>query len=166
MSNPIFSVLRRSGVRFGASAAVFGGVLACGWFGLSAGPAAVKAGPVAEPPGIDQKLSAGSGVGATADGRLVIYGDDGLTPVFIEDPVDQLGFPIPVGPQHDAKAVRGRLAVARVPRIPVSPNLQWGVGGGAYNMMDGSTIPLNDRQDQPSFEEEYEAEMNADGDEE
>ena len=36
-----------------------------------------------------------------ADGEMVIFGDDPLTPVYIENPVDEFGVPMPVGPQHD-----------------------------------------------------------------
>ena len=40
-----------------------------------------------------------------ADAPLVIYGEDGATPIYIEDPLDEYGIPIPVGPQHEASSV-------------------------------------------------------------
>ena len=44
----------------------------------------------------------------TPDGRQILYGEDGIMPVFIEDPVTERGAPIQIGPQH----------VRRPPRMP------------------------------------------------
>ena len=54
-----------------------------------------------------------------ADEPLVLYGEDGVTPVYIEDPVVEYGIPIPIGPQHDATAVHGRMRA--VPTQPPAP---------------------------------------------
>ena len=54
-----------------------------------------------------------------ADAPLVLYGEDGVTPVYIEDPVDEYGIPIPIGPQHQATAVHGRMRA--VPTQPPAP---------------------------------------------
>ena len=39
-----------------------------------------------------------------AETPLVIWGGDG-TPVYVEDPVDEFGIPIPVGPQHEVSSI-------------------------------------------------------------
>ena len=49
----------------------------------------------------------------------IVYGPDGLTPVYIEDPVDRYGTPVPVGPQHDATAVR--IPLVETPAVPPAP---------------------------------------------
>ena len=40
-----------------------------------------------------------------AETPLVIYGADGMTPAYVEDPLDEFGIPIPVGPQHEASSI-------------------------------------------------------------
>ena len=59
-----------------------------------------------------------------ADAPLVLYGEDGVTPVYVEDSVDEYGIPIPIGPQHQATAVRG--PVRAIPTQPPAPFVESG----------------------------------------
>ena len=42
------------------------------------------------------------------DDPLVIFGPDGVTPIYIEDPVDGSGVPLPIGPQHQRMYFQAR----------------------------------------------------------
>ena len=54
-----------------------------------------------------------------ADVPFVILGEDGVMPIYVEDPTDEFGLPIPVGPQHLPSSVRG--SVRAVPTQPPAP---------------------------------------------
>ena len=121
------------------------------WFGWPAVSPANARGPKADPP---ESLSESADVataGTTVAGadRTIIYDADGLTPVYIEDPVDRYGIPIPLGPQHRATAARGSLLVRRVPNLPPRPAGSPRPSGGAFNLVDGSTLMLEMPPDEP-----------------
>ena len=118
-----------------------------------------------------------------ADRPLVIYGEDGLTPVFVEDPIhEESGLPIPIGPQHQATAVRvpGRAIPTQPPARLVSLEEAaaelWAGGWDEVNRRKAAGLPLlpphiraqYDRMvaeeaarlaaEKPSYEEEFKAE--------
>ena len=127
------------GARRSAAVVAFLGVLTCGWSFRSAGLAA-------KPP---ERIVAPSDQAADNDGSevtdrkpVVLFGTDGLTPLYIEDPVNGYGIPIPTGPQHDADAVRGSLEATRVSnRSPQEISLPGGTA--AMSLIDGSSLPLD-----------------------
>ena len=94
----------------------------------------------------------GTATGATDDGRLIVYGADGLTPVYIEDPVDARGVPIPVGPQHprypmgDAERFPALLSSqpepAGPPRVATLEETARGLWGPEYEWRVENGLPL------------------------
>ena len=73
-----------------------------------------------------------------ADAPLVIYGEDGLTPIYVEDPLDGFGVPIPIGPQHEIVCVRDRGTIGPNPPQP-APVFQSPVLYDAY----GNALPAD-----------------------
>ena len=78
------------------------------------------------------------------DEPLVLYGEDGVTPVYIEDPVDEYGISIPIGPQHRAKAVL--VPGKAIPTQPPAPFVESDyVIDEAGNRIPVDMMGLNDR---------------------
>ena len=51
---------------------------------------------------------------------LVLYGEEGDMPIYVEDPVGECGLPVPVGPQHLPNAVRLKVTqTCNQPPVPV-----------------------------------------------
>ena len=64
---------------------------------------------------------------------VIVYGPDGVTPIYVEDPVDEQGVPVPRGPQHERHVITLPMSEPRPagPRGPMATaedlaRMEWG----------------------------------------